>query len=70
MKRLSIDYENNSSWWHNGGHELWDSVAGNENTVVVSCAKAMQFLQKAETIEGWDDGEERARHPIDISRGD
>ncbi len=65
--RLSVDYENNSDWWENGGQKLWELLNPHDPykwNCYVTKSVLDGFMKRAEKIKGWSDGPAYAPHPI------
>jgi hypothetical protein len=75
MIEIKVDFENNAEKWWN--HAAASSKSGLPEScrsillllpsmprVVVTAEVALAFRKWAETLPGWDDGPEHARHPF------
>ena len=68
--RVMIDYENNAEkWWDNGGRVLWDKyeyARSNYDYLYLDEETAIQFMEEAEAIKGWNDPDAPAYAPFPL----
>ena len=61
LKRVLIDFENNSDWWEWGGRELWNSE---RNSLIFRTGVAEHLRTLAESLPFWNDGPDFAKNPL------